>query len=71
MSYEEVKGDRIARVLSIYSKLLDGEIVNKAIEAKKHGVNERTIQRDIDDIRNFFEEDVERVTRANEGNMFR
>lgn len=61
MAFEEVKGDRIARVLSIYSKLLDGEIVNKAIEARKHGVNERTIQRDIDDIRNFFDEDVERA----------
>lgn len=61
MAFEEVKGDRIARVLSIYTKLLDGEIVNKAIEARKHGVNERTIQRDIDDIRNFFDEDVERA----------
>ncbi|MCR5667103.1 MAG: WYL domain-containing protein [Eubacterium sp.] len=61
MSYEEIKGNRIARVLSIYTKLLDGEIVNKAVEAKKHGVNERTIQRDIDDIRNFFNEDIERA----------
>lgn len=61
MAFEEVKGDRIARVLSIYTKLLDGEIVNKAIEARKHGVNERTIQRDIDDIRNFFDEDAERA----------
>lgn len=61
MAYEEVKGDRISRVLSIYTKLLDGEVVNKAIEARKHGVNERTIQRDIDDIRNFFDEDVERA----------
>ena len=32
MGYEEVKGDRISRVLSIYTKLLDGEVVNKAIE---------------------------------------
>ena len=61
MAFEDFKGDRIARVLSIYTKLLDGEIVNKAVEARKHGVNERTIQRDIDDIRNFFEEDVERA----------
>lgn len=61
MAYEEVKGDRISRVLSIYTKLLDGEVVNKAIEARKHGVNERTIQRDIDDILNFFDEDVERA----------
>lgn len=61
MAFEEMKGDRIARVLSIYTKLLDGEIVNKAIEARKYGVNERTIQRDIDDIRSFFDEDIERA----------
>ena len=61
MAFEDLKGDRIARVLSIYTKLLDGEIVNKTVEARKYGVNERTIQRDIDDIRNFFDEDVERA----------
>ncbi len=61
MAFEDLKCDRIARVLSVYTKLLDGEIVNKAVEARKHGVNERTIQRDIDDIRNFFDEDVERA----------
>ena len=27
-------------------------------EAQKFGVNERTIQRDIDDIRNFMESDI-------------
>jgi len=61
MVHEEIKGDRIARVLSIYTKLLDGEIVNKAIEARNYGVNERTIQRDIDDIRSFFDVDIDRV----------
>ncbi len=61
MAFEDLKGDRIARVLSIYTKLLDGKIVNKTIEARKYGVNERTIQRDIDDIRNFFDEDIERA----------
>ena len=61
MTFEDLKGDRIVRVLSIYSKLLDGEIINKAIEARKYCVNERTIQRDIDDIRNYFDEDIERA----------
>ena len=49
---------KIDRVLAIYSKLLGGYLVNKAEEAQNYGVNERTIQRDIDDIRNFLESDV-------------
>lgn len=50
---------KIDRVLAIYSKLLGGYLVNKAEEAQNYGVNERTIQRDIDDIRNFLESDVD------------
>lgn len=50
---------KIDRVLSIYTKLMGGYLVNKAEEAQKYGVNERTIQRDIDDIRNFMESNVE------------
>lgn len=40
---------KIGRVLGIYTKLLDGYLVNKSEEALNYGVNERTIQRDIDD----------------------
>ena len=50
---------KIDRVLGIYTKLMGGYLVNKAEEAQKYGVNERTIQRDIDDIRNFMESDME------------
>ena len=50
--------DKVERVLGIYTKLLNGEIVNKAAEAQKYHVNERSIQRDIDDIRNFMEQAV-------------
>lgn len=50
--------DKVERVLGIYSKLINGEIVNKAAEAQKYHVNERSIQRDIDDIRNFMEQAV-------------
>lgn len=53
-------GDRIRRTLSIYTRLLDGEIIKKAAEATAYGVNERTIQRDIDEIRNYLATDVER-----------
>ena len=58
---DDIKGDQIGRVLQIYSKLLDGDIVNKAEEAARYGVNERSIQRDIDNIRNFLDEDSERT----------
>ena len=58
---EDFKGDQIRRVLQIYSKLLDGYIVNKSEEAARYKVNERSIQRDIDAIRNFLDEDSERT----------
>ena len=51
--------DKIDRVLGIYSKLMGGALVNKAEEAQNYGVNERTIQRDIDDIRNHLETGAE------------
>lgn len=59
MGMEDSKGDKIGRVLGIYTKLLDGKLVNKGEEALRYGVNERSIQRDIDDIRNFLEADTE------------
>lgn len=52
---EEYKNGKIERVLGIYTKLLNGYIVNKAAEANEYGVNERSIQRDVDDIRNYLE----------------
>ena len=61
----EDKGDKIKRVLQLYAKLTDGYIVNKAEEAQNYGVNERSIQRDIDDIRNFMDEDSERTGVSN------
>lgn len=42
------------RILSIYTRLLKGQRVNRLEEAFKYKVSERTIQRDIDDIRNFL-----------------
>lgn len=58
---DDMKGDQISRVLQIYSKLSDGYVVNKAEEAARYGVNERSIQRDIDHIRNFLDEDSDRT----------
>lgn len=57
----EEKNNKIERVLGIYTRLLNGSIVKKSEEAANYGVNERSIQRDIDDIRNYFELDGERV----------
>lgn len=62
---EESSKDKIQRVLQIYAKLSDGYVVNKAEEARNYGVNERTIQRDIDDIRNFLDTDSERTGISN------
>ena len=58
LEYENVKSDKIARILGIYTKLMNGGIVNKAEEARQYGVNERSIQRDIDDIREYFENEA-------------
>lgn len=56
---ESDKNDKVERVLGIYTKLMGGYYVKKTEEAQKYGVNERSIQRDIDDIRNFLELDAE------------
>lgn len=53
--------DKVERVLGIYTKLVNGATVNKAEEANNYGVNERSIQRDMDDIRNFMDHSVEDV----------
>lgn len=42
------------RILTLYRKLNSGEVVNKAKLAEQMGVDGRTIQRDIDDLRTYF-----------------
>lgn len=56
MTEPPMEKDKTNRVLAIYTKLMNGVVVNKAEEATRFQVNERSIQRDIDDIRNFLEE---------------
>lgn len=58
---ENIKCDKIERVLGIYTKLMNSNIVSKAEEAVNYGVNERSIQRDIDDIRNYLEADAGKI----------
>ena len=55
MEAERESTDKIERVLGIYTKLINGAIVNKISEAVNYWVNERSIQRDIDDIRNYLD----------------
>ena len=61
MDNSDMKYDKMYRVLQIYSKLSDGYVVNKAEEAQNYGVDKRSIQRDIDDIRNFLDMDVDAI----------
>jgi predicted DNA-binding transcriptional regulator YafY len=60
MDNMDFNNGKIERVLGIYTKLVNGGIVNKQEEAKRYKVNERSIQRDIDDIRNFMELSAEK-----------
>ena len=46
--------DKTKRVLSIHDRLMRGYVIDKVEEAQRFGVNERTIQRDIDDIRSYL-----------------
>lgn len=61
---EKDSTDKIERVLGIYTKLMKGGTVNKAEEANNYNVNERSIQRDIDDIRNFLEDNDSAIPNA-------
>lgn len=42
------------RLVSLYAKLMNGEVVKKDEEAVRFGVDKRTIQRDIENLRDYF-----------------
>ena len=48
---------KIERVINMYNRLLDGETLIKADEAHRFEVNERSVQRDIEVIRELFSND--------------
>lgn len=50
---------KVERIISLFNRVIDGEVLVKAEEASRYGVNERSIQRDIDDIRAYFADDPE------------
>ncbi len=49
------QGNKIERILGIYSKLCDGYLVKKEEEADRYAVSVRTIQRDINDIVGYID----------------
>lgn len=52
MEYQ--KNEKTARVLGLYTKLLNGQIITKAGEAALQGVNERSFDRDLASLRAFL-----------------
>ena len=48
--------NKINRVLLLFHKLIKGEQIHKADFARTHDVSERSIERDIEDIRIFLSE---------------
>lgn len=62
---EETNIGKSSRVLYLYAKLLQGQIIRKDRLAEQFDVNERSIQRDLDIIRGFLDmEEVEEGRRA-------
>lgn len=50
---------KVERIINLYNRIIEGEVINKSDEAERFGVNERSIQRDLEDIRAYFANDYE------------
>ena len=48
---------KVERIINLYNPLYDGELLVKSEEAERFGVNERSIQRDIEDLRDYLADD--------------
>lgn len=53
-----MRDKKVERVLSLYDQFIRGKFVYKKEEAKRHGVDEKTITRDFDDLRGYFSNGV-------------
>lgn len=51
--------EKVNRILSIYHRLLQGNVIYKLEEAERYDVSVRSIQRDIDDIRDYMVKEAE------------
>lgn len=47
-----------SRILYLYQALIDGSGIQKKEAASQFGINERSLQRDIDDLRSFFSDQI-------------
>ena len=56
---DQLLDKKVERVINLYNRLSEGEVLNKAEEASRFDVNERSIQRDLEDIRVYFANDPE------------
>ena len=45
---------KVERIINIYNRITNGEVISKSAEAERFGVNVRSIQRDLEDIRAYF-----------------
>lgn len=59
MKIKKIRASKINRVLTLYSKFIHGETVNKKEMADLFEINEKTIQRDLEDIRVYFSDNRE------------
>ena len=52
---DDLGSDKTSRILYIYSMLLHGQVLKKNELAQDIGVNVKSIQRDLEDIRDFLD----------------
>lgn len=62
--------NKAQRLLTIYTRLLNNQGVNKMNLADELEVDERTIQRDIDDIRNYLFDNEEFQQRMEDASIW-
>lgn len=55
------KNAKMERILGMYTTLLEGGFLYKAQEAAEYGVSSKTIQRDIEKIRDFLSQNAEKT----------
>lgn len=59
---------KTTRILKMYSRLINGDIVKKKDTSAMYKVTQRTVQRDIDDIRSFLDDEM--VSGSPSGNIY-
>lgn len=59
MAYGTGDGERLGRILDIYTRLRAGHVVVKAEELARYGISERSVRRDLDAIRNYLADNPE------------